>query len=188
MFSKTNYIVKAGKHKARGLNFGINWTNKVVNWTFRIDNSWWYRKNEVEHTGVNKVCGITFGLFPRIKKYNKKYSNAFRLPFNLCYIKAVHWNSFRLGTQPEFREYGRVWLYYYCYRNGIRRYDKIVLGARGEYNVSLSYQFNTWMLVLGGKKYDFFYRIKPQLGYFCFPYFGGKSLAHKDWKVYLKRW
>ena len=189
MFNKVNYIVKAGKHKAKGINFGINWANRNITWTFKIDSSWWYKKDKVKYSGVNKVCGVTFGLFPKIKKYQKRYTRVIKLPFGLCYIKSMHWNSLRLGAQPEFDTYGRVWIYYYYYKNGMLTYNNFFLAAREKYDVTFQYIENDWQINLNNKKHSLYlFNLKPQLGWFLFPYFGGKSILFKDWIVYLNRW
>lgn len=184
MFKKY-YTIKARKHKAKGFNFRFHFANKVMNYTAKFDNSCYHIKNEIDHTGKNKLCGYTLGLFPVIKKYDEKYSHVSFKAFGYCFITPTHWNSIRVGWQP-----GRssdINLYAYSYNEGVRSIN-LINNVRLEqgFRIEIKQIQDTFGITIDEDFHSFKYEYPViRWGYKLNPYFGGRSSAPWTMKIKL---
>jgi len=185
--NKYNFKIKKGRHKANGIHFGISYGNTHNGWTFKLDKNCRYPKPE--HTGVNKLVGFTLGLFPKIKQFKEEYSSVIKLPFGLCYIKAVHWNSLRVGFQPEFDIPDLTRIYAYMYQKGIREYFDIGTTRHDvKEHVFIYLKRHEVIYEYNNVEWPMEYEVTTKLGRKCYPYFGGQSPAVNNMNIFLKKW
>lgn len=139
---------------------------KEMKYKIKFDKNCWYPREDVEYTGINKLCGLGFGL-------------------------NHHNNSIRIGWQPDFENENSILLYAYWYdsdKDGT--YQKSLIGdilTNKEFSAGIKifkdhyevYVNNTNLLITNQ------YRDK-NWGFYLRPYFGGKSKSPNNMKIRIK--
>lgn len=139
---------------------------KEMKYKIKFDKNCWYSRDKVEYTGINKLCGLGFGL-------------------------NHHKNSIRIGWQPDFENKDSILLYAYWYdseKDGT--YQSSLLGS-----VSTNQEFSAG-IKLFNDNYDVYVNSTnlsiPNLysdrkwGFYLRPYFGGKSRSPQSMEIKIK--
>ena len=160
MFDSNHYTIKKGHHKASGLHFGVYPGNKVVNYTVNFDDNCWHEAKRIPYSGVNKLCGFTFGF-------------------------GVHKNSIRVGWKHD--KSGKINLFAYYYNKGTRHTQELISVETGQdVNIELKLSNRTFALSVNETAYRFSFDYPwYKWGFNCFPYFGGKSVAPHNMNLKL---
>lgn len=147
------YTINKGAHYSRFPipvpHTGITRYKAVVN----LNSNCWYNGSVVVSSGINKLCGFTYG--------------------------SEHTNSYRIGWKPDHLRPEVIDLYWYQYTNGVRTSGFIrkintntdVLVNIIAYEDKILYNVNGTVISIPGS-YKFSY------GVYCFPYFGGNDTAY----------
>jgi len=119
--------IKKGHHRSNSNPFGIFIHKKSVHITnqYIFNPSMVYYFKDKDDEDINKLFGISFRLFP--KCIDLKKIKADKLWFkigNIGIVKGLHWNSTRWGWNSMAGD-GRIKLYAYLYKNGIRKTKEI---------------------------------------------------------------
>jgi len=143
----------------------VNITDAHFN--IKFDKNCWYERENVEFTGINKLCGLGFGF-------------------------DHHNNSIRVGWQPDFDKKDIIKLYAYWYDGSQEGYQKeflcdvktnkwfiIYITINGE-----SYILNT---NVDPNSVEVFETHDKNWGFWLRPYFGGKSRAPQKMKIWIKK-
>lgn len=162
MIFRRHFEIKKGRHRASGLNFGISIADATNGFSFRFSKNCIYKKNQVTSSGVNKLCGFTYGFFP-------------------------HQNSIRVGWQPLF-DTDKIQLYAYLYCKGKRNYFPIgEVAAEREYEIKIDTDPYFVTFKFKGRSFAVPFKRKTRFGFKLFPYFGGRSKAPQTMNIYLKK-
>lgn len=156
------YTIRKARHYAK---FTINrlwpFTSKCVEGKFKFSKQCWYQRKEVEHTGWNKLTGIS-GL-------------------------RIHRNSGRLVWQPDFYETGKILIAAYIYDKGVRITDQFVSVNTGEeVDYLIIARKGLWSFGVGDHTKSFPGRI-PFIKLKTFPYFGERSKAPNTMTIHVTR-
>jgi len=143
--------------------------NIKLNYKYRIESRYDYKDNKFNQY-TNKLYGFSAIFFPRIRKYDKKYSNntltnLFKL-FGYSFILPHHWESYRWGWR-----YAHGYFYYsaYYYEKGelkiktveiLSDVEWVQLGLINEDNHVL-YQYNGRTIIDLPTKFKLGYKLKP---------------------------
>lgn len=168
------FKIKKGKHKSKPalLKFWLN--KKVFNFDFELDTSCWYPKKQVQHSGISKICGVSFG------------THAENLGFlNKIFPRALI-NSVVIGWMPDHDQKNRFNLYLINDNRGVETRPQlpisIVAGQnvrvrieRGNSGATVTVNGQTQFIELNGR---------VPFGYYLKFYHGGKDAAY--WDMYAK--
>jgi len=163
------YKIDEGRHYSRGAIWRIFNYIKIpthIHGEFKFSDKCWYPKKMVEHTGINKLFGVSYGIF------------------------GVHENSIRIGWQPDWSKEGMIRIYAYYYTRGKGHYDIFLLDVPVNKTIyfKLFAKKRTIYLTVGGQTYIQQNIPKPPIpiGHLHYPYFGGKSRSPQDMHINLK--
>jgi len=166
-FNGFTYTISEGHHYANGIFTKIG--NKAVlpfDRDVLLNDGCWYEKDAIEHSGYNKVIGVT-GV-------------------------NIHGKSCRIVWQPSFDSIFVVRLYSYVYPDKDEHWkDKYLTSVRTNewFNVHIDYYNDWWVITVTTKDGVFTNYItgnKPVLLFKTYPYFGGRSTAPHDMKIKIK--
>jgi hypothetical protein len=163
------YVIKKGNHYANGLNLKFWYGKNQLRFKGVFDASCLYNLNSSDNYDINKLYGLTFGLF------NDNYS-----------IR-IGWNC---GQQN-----GKIQLYAYFHTSGNIEPSPVYLGEV-EVNRDFSIVIDLTRGIEGNIfiKLNLFKEIKinynftsvPNYGYYNHPYFGGNKKAPHDMYITIK--
>jgi len=157
------YKIKKGRHYASG------WPFRILNYImlpaeisgkFNFHDSCWYPTCMVDKTGINKLFGVSYGLF------------------------GVHKRSIRIGWQPNFNELGKISLFYYIYDSDVS--GSYIAGKIEDVGIEEDVHFYIGalkagsVLRLGSSEKTFPLSANSFVGHLHYPYFGGKSVSPWD--------
>jgi hypothetical protein len=144
----------------------LHYNLNEVRYKIKFDEACWYPREKVEYTGVNKLCGLGFGL-------------------------NHHSNSIRIGWQPDFENVNVILLYAYWYDSeGEGDYQKEYICSvqpsvefsagikllEDKYEVSV----NEYMVSVPNNFKD------KNWGFYLRPYFGGNSKAPENMVIEIE--
>lgn len=156
------YKIKKGRHYAGG------WPFRILNYImlpaeisgrFKFDESCWYPRGVVGKTGINKLFGVSYGLF------------------------GVHNQSIRIGWQPNFNKEGEIRIYSYAYKSYHSDHiaSNIVNCVVGdEVNFEIIADNTQMNLVVFPFEETFNINCGCFIGHLHYPYFGGHSESPWD--------
>jgi len=166
------YTIKNGKRRT-GLfgileNINFFFAKKNITYKVKFTESTIYGLDDIENYGINKLFGLTFGLF------------------------GVHKNSARFGWRPLSKD--KISIYAYCYVNGIRQQKEIIRVKTNEYlEMSIKLKENKYLFRIKSLEnmYSSTYEIQhdsiPKFGYVNFIYFGGKRVCPQDMTIGMEK-
>lgn len=170
----TKYKIAQGRHYADGAFFRVlnyRWMQNSIAYKVKFRENCWYSRGEVVHSGKNKLCGVSYGLF------------------------GVHRNSIRVAWKPHHEKFGVIILYAYYYKNNEGYFLEYLTEVEtGDYfrvhindilsSPSLSVVTKTEeVCVPQAEFYDM--DICPLI-HLHYPYFGGRDTAYWDMDINLK--
>jgi hypothetical protein len=155
------YIIKKGRHYPVGLHFKYHKGGDLAIFG-KFDITCWHYPSDILYPGKNKLTGVTWG------------------------FRGVHINSIRIAWQPD-KQHNIINLFVYYYNNGKKHIDPIGSVLIGQqffirillFKDSFKVKFRNFE-----KKYAFLFP-KTIIRYFNFPYFGGKSKAPWNIRIFL---
>lgn len=133
--------------------FHIN--TKEINYKIKFDMNCWYSRDKVEYTGINKLCGLGFGL-------------------------NHHKNSIRIGWQPDFEMENSILLYAYWYdAKTDGQYQSSLIGSietNKEFTAGIKLLDNHYEVFINSTNLSIENKYRDRKwGFYLRPYFGGKS-------------
>ena len=172
------FEIKKGHHRSSG--HFIRPTVGKFNHDFAImfDPTCWYDYRKLEHQGINKLIG--FSRFIHAEK-----------PFGKIPVVKNFVNSYIVGWRPELS--GGIRLYKYWDYRGVehREQSNVVIPTSVTYSIFFRenvYKGNRIISVSGEDMKDLGFYDVPKIlrvGYWLFPYHGGKSPALQDMKIHI---
>lgn len=166
------YVIEKGKHRS-GIFFKPTLNlSKEREFHFIFNGNCNYNYNDANLVNqINKLCGFSFGYH--------------------------HTNSIRIGWQTNLEDSNKIKLFYYIYNKGIRTEKYICdvgIHFLNHIKIVCDYKNNRFCIhVLKGDgttiKIDLVKFIFPKIkiGYYLFPYFGGKLPAPHEMEIYLSK-
>ena len=127
----------------------------------------WFEKINVDDYDINKLFGVSFGLF------------------------GIHKNSFRIGWKPDFNIKGKIILYTYYYNNENKHTSKIIgyLYVEQTNTITIKWYKETNTFIVKLNNYVVFYeqlKIKQtSIKFFARPYHGGNNKSRCTYNVKL---
>jgi hypothetical protein len=164
------YIVRKGHHKSRWIpKFWFN--KKIFNFSFSIEKGWYSAANE-EDTGISKIFGVASSI------HAERFIGKIPIIKNLV-------NSIVIGWYPSLKE-GKYDIYIISDNKGIEKRNIVLSCVEGE-TVKVRIKFNS---IHAYVTFNDIYTIPilckyNRIGYYLFPYFGGKNKAYTDYIVNL---
>lgn len=140
---------------------------KKVKYYIKFDRNCWYKREDVIYTGINKLCGLGFGL-------------------------NHHIDSVRIGWQPDFDNENKINLYSYWYdESDNKEYQKYPLGevcTDTGFEISIKIDNDEYEVMVFGQKFYIDNEIPDKKwGLWLRPYFGGKSRSPKTMKIWISK-
>jgi len=158
----TTYSLKEGTHYSLHLpKFCYN--RKELDVEVRFHKTCWFPLILPDDYAINKLVGWSFGRH--------------------------HKNSFRCGWRPAGKE-GYIDLFFYIYNDG-ERFEKFLatIQCGNTYGFKMKWHPEGCISIGASEKEvlvgGIFFNKAPKLGYFLFPYFGGKNPTPHDMKIDL---
>jgi hypothetical protein len=164
------FLVKAGNHKPTIIPIKLWWGNKEFHFESTIIEGWYKPEELNDVDGVSKIRGVTFGIHAE-------------KPFGKIPIIKNLVNSFTIGCKPNIKE--GVWdIYYRIDQRGVESQFKVmtvknymtfktkIKVTKGFIEVTSGTTYFTTPMVIKMNT--------PRFGYLLNTYFGGKSVAPKD--------
>ena len=164
------YKIKKGKHRASGLNFGINFKKYKETWVNFTD-SCWYEKENGDSEDLNKLFGFGTSL-------------------------NHHKNSVRFAWKPDFENKGVIEIYAYQYNGGERQFKHVTdvpVNKNILYTISLdglTSEFNIYNPddEYGIHSVEMKYPLSNiNVGFKLFPYFGGDNKSPQTMRISFVR-
>ena len=165
------YTVNKGKHKSTWI--PKFWYNKnTFNFEFSIEEGW-FNIAEVEHSGISKICGISSVI------------HAERILGKIPIIKNIV-NGVVIGWYPSIK-FNKYDLYIITDYKGVEKRINIASCTKGEkVRVRIRLHSNV-AYVTFNDIHTVPVKVKNfNMGYYLFPYFGGKAPAYDTYVVNLK--
>lgn len=169
-----SFKIKKNRHFSNGAVFRIlnyDWNINYIVLDVMFENNCWYSKNQVSFTGINKLYGISYGLF------------------------GVHKSSLRIGWQPDFDIPFKIRLFKYTYN-----YQSNNHNAEQIYSISTDEKFQIIFKDLQEDENQkiYVYHNRKQIIVSCdlqtkklihyhYPYFGGKSVAPHSMNIFIEK-
>ncbi len=145
---------------------------KKAEFIVKFDKNCWYKRDDVEHTGINKLCGLGFGL---------NHQN----------------NSIRVGWQPDFEKKNVIKLHIYWYDMVGSYQEKYICSINTKTRFKLLIDLTnicTYTVHVNPMGTTYHYQetvdnlvADKNWGLWLRPYFGGKSKAPKKMKIWIKK-
>lgn len=140
----------------------LHWGKTSMRVKFRFLDGCWFRLEQPDDFAINKLCGWGF--------------------------MDHHKDSIRCGWRPSAP--GIIDLYFYLYQNGIRyekMFSSVEIGREYELEMSVDMGMLSFTLKSEGITTSStpFILPKTRLGYYLFPYIGGKKPARMKTKIEL---
>lgn len=166
------YTIEKGKHRS-GIFFKPTFNlSKEREFHFIFTNSCIYHSDDLDLANqINKLCGFSFGYH--------------------------HLDSIRIGWQANSEDKNKIKLFYYLYNKGVHTEKYICdvdLHSLNEIKILCDYRNNRFCIHVSKRdgvtiKMDLVKFIFPtiKIGYYLFPYFGGKLPAPHDMEIYLSK-
>jgi hypothetical protein len=159
------YTIKKDKHSS-GIHFQPHFGINEIEYKAVFLTPLWYPRTSVLNTGVNKLCGFSFG--------------------------SHHKYSIRIGWQPDFNQEETIIFYTYLYKNNQRfiiemfreqiRLNEVYSFRITCINDALRIYFNQTKVYQG-----VFAKPECEWGYYLYPYFGGTSPAPQEFKMEINK-
>lgn len=166
------YTIKKGKRRT-GLfsileNINLFFNKNSISYRVKFTESTIYKLNDIENYGINKLFGLTFGLF------------------------GVHRNSARFGWRPFSKD--KIAIYAYCYVDGVRQQKEIIRVKTNEYlEMYIERKDNKYIFRIRSLEnmYTSTYEVQhgsiSNVGYVNFLYFGGKKICPQDMAIGMEK-
>jgi len=171
----SRYLIKKGEHYSQNRFLKLFLFKKKVKFLIDFDNSIiQYNDQEYNKSDINKIVGLCFWSFGAIWNSIKN-------------VAPIHqYNSIRLGYVVRK---GKLDLYAYWYRNGVRNYEYIdTVDAFGYLEVSFETVGNCVGVSIRGIKTGrnvsvYAYVNTSPISNMLFPYYGGDETAKQDFLI-----
>jgi hypothetical protein len=160
------YTIAKGKHTStpRVLKF---WRGKKsFNFSFSLDSNCWYPANTIEHEGISKICGVSFGIHAEN-------------PFGKIPIIKNLVNSVVIGWRPNYNVKDSFTLYIINDNKGVETRLEWPIPIFSEQDVNVTVSRRGEYVVINIDKIGKLYKINSKIGfgYYLGFYHGGKSTA-----------
>lgn len=162
---------------------------KFMSFSARLDQSNVFDLNNSDDQDVNKLFGLSFGLFPSFLPFPSLTGKG-----KYIIAPAHHVNSYRIGWN-YLKGTNQFRLYHYWYNKGVRHFKYLCEVAVGkEFTINLSFHRGDnliWCdLYIGKTKMVsegvvFNFKDVSKFSYKLFPYFGGNNPAPHDMSFYI---
>jgi hypothetical protein len=133
----------------------LHYNIKEMKYKIKFDKACWYTRNEIEYSGINKLCGLGFGL-------------------------NHHNNSILIGWQPDFENKDVILLYAYWYdseQDGTHQSQLIcTMQTNTEFSAGIKLLEDKYEVSINENRVNIPNNFKDKnWGFYLRPYFGGKS-------------
>lgn len=155
--NKDEYLIKKNRHYYSGLRL-FRFSKKLTEASCTFTSSCLYDESKLSSAGWNKLWGIS-------------------TPF-------IHKNSARVGWRCEN---GDIRVSSYCYVNGERLIkDMGIVPVDVEVYIEVEITEDGYYVRVDNREHFTPNKNKSKLFFRCFPYFGGKSKAPHDMKIFIR--
>lgn len=163
------YLIKRGKHSAKGLNVGITLSRKL-SFRAKFDDSCIYHFGDVDDRDINKLFGFSTTWF----HHKQSARVGWRCVGNKIEVVTYSYNGGkRENNETDVLGVVEPGELFYCTIEDTEK-DYVYTFKKGfDENVTVKWD---------AKKKDWFF-----FHYLLFPYFGGNKVAPHDMKIYLEK-